>query len=207
MITGVRSRMRRQATKQTRLLPTLLVCISISLLPGCASIVGLFSGEQPISENPGKRTLGSFVDDEIIETKTLVNIRKAAPGFADGNVNVTSFNGVVLLAGQVRSESLRKLAGEVAAQVRNVRRVHNELQVAGVTSGLARSNDAWLTSKVKTRMFANSDVDASRIKVVTENGTVFLMGLVTATEAEKAVEAVRRVRGVEKIVKIFEYIG
>ncbi len=190
-----------------RLLISLALSCSLLTLPGCASVVGLFSGEQPIREDPGKRTLGSFIDDEIIETKTLVNIRKAAPDFAQANINVTSFNGVVLLAGQVRSESLRKLAGEVAAKVRNVRRVHNELQVAGVTSGLARSNDAWLTSKVKTIMFANSEVSASRIKVVTENGTVFLMGLVTPQEADKAVEAVRRIRGVEKIVKIFEYIG
>lgn len=188
------------------LLATLLVPV-LSLGSGCASIVSITSGTAPIEEKPGKRTVGSVIDDEIIETKVLVNIRKAAPGFEHANISVTSFNGVVLLAGQVPSEALREQSSAVTHKVRKVRKVHNELKVSGPTSGLARSNDAWLTSKVKARMFANGNVPATRIKVVTENGTVFLLGLVTQEEAEAAVGLVRNVRGVEKIVKVFEYIG
>lgn len=184
-----------------------LLVSSIGFSAGCASVVSMTSGSAPITEKPGKRTIGSVIDDEIVETKIMVNIRKADPGFQHANVSVTSYNGVVLLAGQVPSESLREQASSVAHQVRKVRKVHNELTVSGPTSGLARSNDAWLTSKVKARMLANGNVPAMRIKVVTENGTVFLLGLVTQEEASAAVGAVRNVRGVERIVKVFEYIG
>lgn len=151
----------------------------LTLGTGCASLVSLTSGPDPIRETPGKRTIGSVIDDEVIETKVLVNIRKTTPGVEHANISVTSFNGVVLLTGQVPSEAAREQSASVAHNVRKVRKVHNELQVSGPTSGLARSNDTWLTSKVKTRMFANAGVPATRIKVVTENGTVFLLGLVT----------------------------
>lgn len=191
----------------TRVILAILFVSMLSLGTGCASIVSLTSGTQPIAEKPGKRTFGSVIDDEIVETKILVNIRKAAPGFEHAHLSVTSFNGVVLLAGQVPSEALREQASSIAHQVRKVRKVHNELRVSGPTSGLARSNDTWLTSKVKARMLASGNVPGRRIKVVTENGTVFLLGLVTQQEAEAAVSLVRNVRGVEKIVKVFEYIG
>lgn len=181
--------------------------IALSMLGGCASFVGFVKGDQPIREQPGKRTWGTALDDEIIETKTLVNIRKAAPAFEGANVSVTSFNGIVLLTGQVPTEELRMQAGGVAQKVRGVRRVHNELQVAGVTSGIIRSNDAWLTAKVKTAFVTYKNVDGSRIKVVTENGVVYLMGLVTNGEAQAAVNVARNVSGVQRIVKIFEYIG
>ena len=184
-----------------------VIITTLTLLGGCANIVGFMQGDQPIRENPGKRTLGTTLDDEIIETKALVNIRKSSKQFAGANVSVTSFNGVILLTGQVPTQEVRQTAGEVVQKVRGVRRVHNELQIAGVTSGIIRSNDLWLTAKVKTMMVARKSVDANRIKVVTENGVVYLMGLVSNAEAEAAVNVARNVAGVQRIVKIFEYIG
>ncbi len=181
--------------------------LALSTVAGCANFVGFIKGDQPIREQPGKRTWGTTLDDEIIETKSLVNIRKSAPQFEGANVSVTSFNGIVLLTGQVPTEELRTQAGHVVQKVRGVRRVHNELQVAGVTSGIIRSNDAWLTAKVKTAFVTYKNVDGSRIKVVTENGVVYLMGLVTNSEAQAAVNVARNVSGVQRIVKIFEYIG
>ncbi len=190
-----------------RTLNLLAGLFTLFLLGGCANFVGFIKGDQPIRENPGKRTWGTTIDDEIIETKALVNIRKASTQFAGTNISVTSFNGIVLLSGQVPTQELRQQAGSVVQKVRGVRRVHNELQIAGVTSGIIRSNDLWLTAKVKTNMIARKSVDANRIKVVTENGVVYLMGLVTSAEAKAAVDVARNVAGVQRIVKIFEYIG
>ena len=91
--------------------------------------------------------------------------------------------------------------------MRKVRTVHNELEIAGPTTMMARTNDAWLTTKVKTVLITNPETDAGRVKVVTENGVVYLMGLLSRTESEAAVEKTRQVFGVQKIVKIFEYIN
>ncbi len=183
----------------------LALLLATTLLGGCASFIGLFQ-DKPIQEKPGKRTLGTAIDDEIIETKSLVNIRKASPYYASANVSVTSYNGVVLLTGQVPTEKLRTQAAEIVQPIRGVRRVHNELEIAGATSGIIRSNDLWLTAKVKTAMASNSQVRAMRIKVVSENSVVYLMGLVSKREAESAVNVARDVAGVQRIVKIFEYI-
>lgn len=175
------------------------------ILQGCSSILSVGTVE-PIPENPGKRSFGSFIDDEIIETKTLVNIKKTYPELEKSHIIVISFNGIVLLAGQVQSQDLRQKAAAVAAKIPKVQRVYNELTVSGATSGLARSNDAWITAKIKSKMLANSSIPAIRIKVVTENGNVYLMGLLTKDEGDRAAELARKTAGVQKVVRIFEYI-
>ncbi len=91
--------------------------------------------------------------------------------------------------------------------LRNVRKVHNELTVAGKTTLLSRTNDSWLTTKVKSALSAAESTDATRIKVVTENGVVYLMGLLTRAEADAAVDIARDIQGIQKIVKVFEYIN
>ena len=184
----------------------ILVLLLFALgLSGCSSIISTFKSE-PYVENAGKRTTGSFLDDEIIETKALVNIKTVDPALASANINIASFNGIVLLTGQVNSESLRQKAAEAVNLVGNIRRLHNEIAVSGTTSLVARSNDSWITSKVKTKMLFKRDLESGRIKVVTENGVVYLMGLVTREEADRAAEAARTTAGVQKVVRIFEYI-
>ena len=121
-------------------------------------------------------------------------------------MGVTSFNGQVLLTGQVSSEEEKQAAGAAIKDLRKVRTVHNELEIAGPTSLVARTNDSWLTTKVKTALFTNEDTYAGRVKVVTENGVVYLMGLLSKAESEATVEKTRQVFGVQKIVKVFEYI-
>ncbi|MFK7731737.1 MAG: BON domain-containing protein [Pseudomonadales bacterium] len=175
------------------------------IFSACSSLISA-TRSGPIQEDYGKRSFGSFIDDGLIETKTRVNLKKANEQLKQAHVGVTSYNGVVLLAGQVPSAELRDLAGNVAGKVRNVKRVHNELEVAGPISLPARSNDSWLTTKVKSKLIASSAVKGRRIKVVTENGVVHLMGLVTRNEADKVVNVVKGTFGVQKIVRIFEYI-
>jgi osmotically-inducible protein OsmY len=165
------------------------------------------SREAPIDDDRGTRTLGSKIDDSLIETKVAVNVAKANPDLDNAShIVVTSFNGVVLLAGQTPRADLKQLAEQTASQVQKVKKVNNELQVIEPSSLLARSNDAWLTSKIKTEMLTDSAIPGSRIKVVTENGIVYLLGLLTQAEATRATNLVQGVAGVQKIVKLFEYI-
>lgn len=179
--------------------------LSASLLGGCANLVSAVH-EEPIREDRGSRTLGNYVEDEMIETKVLVNISKGSTPLAQSHVNVTSFNGQVLLTGQVPDEQVRQEAENTTRKTREVRKIHNELEIAGPTSAIVRTNDVYLTSRVKLQLLADKNVPGSRIKVVTENGVVYLMGLVKRSEAETAVAIVRSVAGVRKIVKVFEYI-
>lgn len=177
----------------------------ISLTTGCVSTIDAVTDE-PIRQDPGERTTGRFIDDNTIETVAMVNIRKADPGFKQSRVSVISFDGAVLIVGQVQSEHLKQLAEDTVHKVRSVKRIYNELQVSGPISFIAATSDNWLTTKVITKMLNDEMVPASRIKVVTENGTVFLMGRVTREEAGHAVEVARTTYGIQKIVKVFEYI-
>ncbi|MCG8394325.1 MAG: BON domain-containing protein [Pseudomonadales bacterium] len=179
--------------------------MSLALLSGCASLTKNLS-DQPTDQDHGSRTFGAFVEDGNIERKVSVNLARASEELDESRIVVVSYNGNVLLAGQVASEELKTQAGNIASQVRHVRHVHNELQIIGGSSFLARTNDTWLTSKVKSRLLVNSDAPGWRTKVVTENGVVYLMGLLTREEADAVVEQVQEVYGVQKIVKIIEYI-
>ena len=134
-------------------------------------------------------------------------IKASHPSYIDTNFEVTSFNGIVLITGQVPSTTMILVATREVERLRNVRKVHNELTVAGPTSMISRTNDSWLTTKIKSALVATEDTDASRIKVVTENGVVFMMGLLTRAEADAAVDITRQIQGVQKVVKLFEYMN
>lgn len=188
-----------------RAIATLFLIAALAFLQSCSSIISATKSE-PIKEDPDERSFGAYFDDEWIETKALVNIDKAHPDLAQAHIIVVSYNGVVLLAGQAPSEQLRELAANTVAKIKKVRRVHNELTLAGNTSMMARSNDGWITTKVKSKLLANSEISGSSIKVVTENGVVYLMGLVTREAADKATQVTRETAGVQKVVRIFEYI-
>ena len=179
----------------------LLSMLLLLALHGCSTVTG------PTSENYGKRTLGTVWDDQMIESRGKANIRAAHEQLKKAHINITAFNGMVLITGQVASNELKKAAGDSVSGLRKVRTVHNELEVAGPTSMMARTNDSWLTTKVKAALLSSTDTEGTRVKVVTENGIVFLMGLLTRSEGDAAVEKTRKVFGVQKIVKVFEYIN
>ena len=182
--------------------------LSIAMLAGCAS-QGDDGSAATTEEKSGPPTaiqaLGNIIDDTRIETTGLVRLRRAGEGLKDGHLGVTSFRGVVLLTGQVRDEASKALASEVLSGIEDVKTVYNELTISGPTALLARSADAVVTSKVKARLLANEAVRGLEIKVVTENGTVYLLGTVTRSEGEAATAAARAVGGVERVVRIFSY--
>ena len=177
----------------------------IGTLSGCATLIGA-AREEPIREDQGSRTIGTYVEDEVIENKTLVNLNKGPDSVKNSHIGVTSYNGVMLITGQVPHETAKLEAENIATQTRKVRKIHNELEVSGPTSTIVRANDAYLTSRIKLQLLADKSVEGGRIKVVTENSSVYLMGLVTEAEATNAVNIVRTIPGVKRIVKVFEYI-
>ena len=162
--------------------------------------------KNPIAEDYGKRTTGAYVDDKLIVTKAKVNLKKTDERFNKTKFNVYSHNGVVLITGQVPDANMRTTATETIQKIRKVRRVHNELEVAPPRSFSSTLSDAWLSSKVKTRFLFTKGIESRRIKVILENGVVYLMGLVTQKEADVIVETAKKSYGIQKIVRVFEYI-
>jgi len=155
----------------------------------------------------GNRSVGNKIDDQFIPSEVSSNVARAHIDLTSptSHIIVTSYNGVVLLAGQTPRNELKGLAEQAARRVGNVKKVHNELQVLQPTSLLVRSNDSLLTSRIKTQMLADSAVPGTRIKVITENGIVYMLGLVSQAEARHATNLVQSVSGVQKVVKLFEY--
>ncbi len=150
-----------------------------------------------------RRTSGTYVEDNGIELKTENEINKA---LGDNiHINATSFNRNVLLTGEAFNEASKAKAETIAKTVQNVRNVSNELVVAPKSSLSGRSNDTYLTSKVKARMVPDHQELVSYVKVVTEASVVYLMGIVSHKEADIAVDIARSTEGVEKVVKVFEY--
>jgi len=191
----------------TSLKRLLLVAVAL-LITSCTTILVETTGEQGIFEDPAERTAGARVEDQSIETKVIVNMKSQEPEFRKANFNVISHNGVVLLVGQVVSNELKNKASEIASQASSkIKRIHNELEIAGKISLIARSNDAWIATKVRTLMLTNSGVPSRQIRVVAENGAVYLMGLTNQSNGDNAARLARNVSGVTRVIKVFEYIN
>ena len=187
-----------------QLLLLLLILSATHSLSGCALGVGAgaATGAAVVYD---RRTTGTMVDDELIEFKVIDAIRRDQELWNQIHLNATSYNNVVLLTGESPTEELRGRTDSLVRDIPKVRKVHNEMVIAAPSSLLSRSSDTWITGKVKTNMLTNS-TELARIKVITENGSVYLMGLVTRAEADTATEIARKVSGVQRVVKVFEYI-
>lgn len=189
--------------------PALIILLASTLaLGGCAgALIGGVAVGASVSHD--RRDTRTVFEDHQIEGDILLALRRAKVINRRTNISVTSYNGVVLLTGQVDDARTRDQAGEIANNTNNrVRRVVNEIVEAEPAPFTVRSNDAYLTAKAKTSLAGIRDLkgfDASRVKVVVAKRTLFLMGLLSRAEAEAATERVRRLRGVEKVVKVFEY--
>jgi osmotically-inducible protein OsmY len=177
---------------------------ALPLLQGCEPIlVGTAAGTAAVMA-ADRRTAGIFVEDQNIELKAAGRINER---FRDQvHINATSYNRILLLTGEAPSEALRGEIGRIAQGVENVRDVVNEIQIAAPSSYGARSHDAYLTSKVKARLVDSKAVSATHVKVLTEAGVVYLMGLVTRAEAAAATDIASTTGGVRKVVRVFEYL-
>ena len=152
-----------------------------------------------------RRSTGAMVDDQAIELKINNALFKNDQLSKQAHINVISYGGVVLLTGEAPNEALRDTAVELARHVDHVKRVHNEITIGPPSSTKSRSKDTWTTTKVKTQLIATKEVSATSVKVVTENGSVYLMGLLTRAEAEIATDVARHIDNVTRVVTLFEY--
>ncbi len=182
------------------------ILLGINLLSGCATAVvgGAATGVSVVHD---RRSAGTALEDQNIEFKALHLKTKDAALYKQANLSATSYNKVVLLTGQANTEQIRQRYVDMIRRISEVKRVVNEIQVRPSDSITQQGNDAYITSKVKIKMFDVKlpDFDPTRVKVVTDNGNVFLMGIVTKQEADEVVQKVRYVSGVKRVVKIFEY--
>ena len=192
--------------KPTRRLAALAAALSATLLLGaCAPLVvgGVAVGTSLVVTD--RRTSGTQVEDQTIEVKGGTRVREVVGD--RGHAIVTSYNRLVLLTGEVPTEADKTAIEQAVARIDNVRTVVNELAVMPSSSLTSRSNDTILTSKVKASFVDAKDLFANAFKVVTERGTVYLLGRVTEREATRATDIARGVSGVQKVVRVLEVIS
>ncbi len=177
---------------------------ALLLVSGCAGVlVGSAATSAVVAHD--ERTTGTFIEDQAIELKAIEAIRGKSDLRANTNLSVTSYNQVVLVTGQAPTQQLRETAISTISKLEKVRHVYDEIQLAAPSSIVSRSGDSIVTAKVKTKLFTLSGLDATKVKVVTENGVVYLMGILSRGDAQTAATAASQVNGVQKIVKLFEY--
>ncbi len=182
-----------------------LICLTLlcaATLQGCFPLAatGLAASALMIDD---RRTTGTYIEDENIEWKSLARTREK---FRDVHISTTSYNLNVLLTGQAPTEAVKNEIADVVRTIPSVKNITNEIAVSGNVSLAARGNDALVTSNVKARLLGNGKVSPNHVKVVTENGVVYLMGIVTQQEGDAAAEVARTTSGVARVIKVFEYI-
>lgn len=177
--------------------PLLTACIPILIGTATVTAIDLYME---------RRTVRQSIDDNTLELRLRKDMVSDEALGVSVNVSVTIINGIVLLTGEVHNDKQRKRAEALAHSYTDTRKVVNEIELSGQTNLNSRANDSYITGKVKSKLLLAENIPSSNIKVVTERGKVYLMGLVTHPEAEAAIEAFRSVSGVTHIVKVFEYI-
>jgi osmotically-inducible protein OsmY len=181
-----------------------LLLASTATLQGCAEALIVGGVAVGVMIAADRRQSEVMLADQGIEFSAGSKIDEALKG--QGHINVTSYNYSLLLTGEVPTAQAKADAEKAASEVPKVRTVVNELQIAGTSSAASRSNDAYITSKVKSNFLGNGKFKPTDIKVVTEASVVYLLGLVTLEEADAATEVARGTGGVQKVVRVFEYV-
>ena len=186
------------------LLKLLLAPIFVVSLAACvAAAVGVAAITIDVLHD--RRTAGEYLDDSSIELQMNTYLARNKDIRKNANVDPTSWNGILLLTGEVTNAPLKQQILTKANNITGIRQVVDETRIAEKTGFFSRSNDAWITTKTKSKLAVNMGLTANRIKVKTEFGHVYLMGIVTQDEARKATAIARTVRRVERVVKVFEY--
>jgi osmotically-inducible protein OsmY len=196
--------MNKSGQPLVRPLAKAILCAALlTSLSGCVEMMvgGAVMGAVATAD---RRTLGAQTEDKTITVKAELRVPKIAG--SDAHVNIASFNRKVLLTGEVKDESAKATVEREVRTIEGVQSVANELEVAGPASYTSRSSDALITTKVKASLVDMKTISATSFKVVTERGTVYLMGRVTQREGQVAADVARGVSGVQKVVKIMEYL-
>ncbi len=184
----------------------LIILAAIQSITACTPLLISTAIVTSIDLHSERRSIGRNIDDNLLELKLRTDYWTDENLGSPVNISVTAINGIVLLTGEVHTDEQRQYAESLAKGYEQTRKVVNELDLAGRSNINSRANDSWITGKVKSGLLKADKVPSSNIKVVTERGKVYLMGLVTQAEAQAAVESAQSVVGVTHIVKVFEYI-
>ena len=179
--------------------------LGVPVIQGCVGVIATGTAASAVAAQD-RRTPGTFIDDELIELKVLAAILDDERMSRQTHINATSVNGLVLLTGEAPGESLRTRITEIARGITKVRAVQNEIALEAPSTLIARASDTIVTGKVKAALLQDRELNAVHVKVVTEGGIVYLMGLLKPDEADRATEISRRVAGVQRVVKVMEYI-
>lgn len=197
--------MSRTSPSLMRPLAKAVLCVALlGSLQGCVGIM-LGGAAMGVVASADRRTLGAQTEDKAIAVKAELRLAKLTD--ENSHVNTASYNRKVLLTGEVKDEAMKAAAEREVRAIQNVQEVINELKVAGPSSYTSRSSDALVTTKVKASLVDMKTISAVSFKVVTERGTVFLMGRVTQREGQVATDVAKGVAGVQRVVKVFEYIS
>ncbi|MFL6677748.1 MAG: BON domain-containing protein [Burkholderiaceae bacterium] len=195
--------LRRRHPLATSLVAGALAAATLASLQGCIALLGAGAVAGGLSLND-RRTGGTQIEDQAIELKSGGRLREAIGD--KGHVNVTSYNRIVLISGEVPSEADKAAAEKAVRDIEGVNNVVNELEVGPNSTISTRSSDTVITTRVKSALIDAKDVQASAIKVITERGNVYLMGRVTEREATRASEVARAQPSVLKVVRVFEIL-
>lgn len=177
----------------------------IALMQACAPVI-VAGGATAAVATTNRRSVGTQLDDENIELTARRKINDDNRLGDDVHVNITCFNGTLLLTGEATTAGQRDIVVSLVRTLQGVKRVINEISIAEPRAFAYTTNDGWITGKVKAKLLGTEGLPSSQIKVVTENSVVYLMGLVTQKEGELAAEATRTVGGINRVVKLFEYL-
>jgi osmotically-inducible protein OsmY len=190
------------------MLRTTVIVISLALtalLSGCTAAVAT-TAVVATDMATDRRTTGAYIEDEAIEQKADQALGDDQQIDELTDISVVSFNRVVLIYGQAPNQALKNKAAAIVRNIANIKKIHNEIRIAAPSSFMTGSSDAIITSEAKLKMLTENDFSSGHIKVVTENGELFLMGMVTKAEGEKAISIVREIDGVQRVINVFEYI-
>ncbi|MFC3852381.1 BON domain-containing protein [Salinispirillum marinum] len=176
---------------------------ALCILQGC-STVGSTGQEDSVAQP--SLTVGEIIDDNALENRLREGLLSADPRFADARLYIVSHNARVLMTGQVASADMIAQATEVARNNRRIRILHNELTVSESPSLDVRASDQWISVRVKSRMLADADFPSRKVVITTENGRVYLMGLVSVAEGQQAETIAASVNGVQRVVSLFDYL-
>ena len=192
----------KQVNKGSRTIAALSIMLMLS---GCVAALVAGAAITTVDVIHDRRTVGEYIDDGAIEV-TARNIKRSDSHIRKASrVKVQSWNGILLMTGEITDEQSKQVLVSKFSNIQGVRQVVDETTIDSKTPVLKRSNDVWIANKVKSRMVIKTGLDANRIKVITTRGTVYLMGIVTEDEADKATDIAQTTRGVKRVVKVFEY--
>lgn len=202
-ITAIKNRLAKNLRKS--FLGLAIALSSVVALSGCATVAIATAVIATVDIIHDRRTVGEYIDDSAIEITFKKHAVRSKQSRYEAHINGTSWNGILLLTGEVRSEQIKQDYASYGNRIQGVRQVVDETTIDGKSGFWSRRNDSWITTKVKTSMITKLGARANRIKVVTEDNHVYLMGIVTEEEAQSATDVARSVRGVARVVKVFEY--